>query len=196
MRTAPQAIAATKATKTNKPGYCQQDTWQMYQAKPAGDRDHDKDADAVDGWLSEPVSARHTNRRPKIGAACAWSGGSRGNGHRAICIAYRKIGGVWTPIIRSTDAGGRGVKANKPLAWFEEHWGLHWLGWSDTITGMPIEGLKNPPSDVPARPHKTRGKEMDLSLAHARKVRAKKGSVRAARLSAYIKAGEAVPFIK
>lgn len=142
MRTAPEAIAAANAQRTNSPGMCQRNTWSLYQSHAVGDVDHDGDADAVDGWRSEPASARHTGRRPKIGAPCAWAGGSGGFGHRAICVAYKD--GV--PMIRSTDAGGRGVMATKPLSWFEENWHLRWLGSSDTISGQPIQGLKAAPA--------------------------------------------------
>lgn len=147
MRTAPQAIAAAKKATKNVPGMCQNWTWNLYQAHSVGDVDRDGDADAVDGWKSEPASARFTDRKVWVGAPVAWSGGSGGFGHRAICIGYFN----GEPLIRSTDAAGRGLVGNHTLSWFEKNWNLKYLGWSKTISGMTIEGLINP--DAPEKVH-------------------------------------------
>lgn len=144
-------IRAANAQETNRPGMCQNNTWTLYQSHSVGDVDHDGDADAVDGWKSEPKDQRHTDRRPMIGAPGAWSGGSGGFGHRAPCVGYDKHGEA---LFRSTDAGGRGLMATRPLSWFEEEWNVHWLGWSKTISGQPISGLKPPPAVAANRPAK------------------------------------------
>lgn len=163
MRTAPQAIAAAKAARKNTPGMCQSWTRNLFLAPGAGDRDGDGDADAVDGWKSEPSSSRFTDRKPMIGAPVAWSGGSANHGHRAICVGYNSSG---QPMIRSTDAGGSGVIATKPLSWFETNWHLHYLGWSKTITGKKITGLVAPPKPATAaKAPVTRGKHADEAIA-------------------------------
>lgn len=160
MRTATQAIAAAKSARRYHRGWCQNWTHNLYLAPAAGDRDHDGDADAVDGWKSESPSARFTDRKPMIGAPVAWSGGSSNFGHRAICVGYNAKG---EPMIRSTDAGGPGVIATRPLSWFEKEWHLKYLGWSKTITGKKIVGLK--PGPNPAAPAKTRGPHVDAAIA-------------------------------
>lgn len=160
MRTATQAIAAAKSARSFPPARCQTWTRNLYLAPAAGDQDGDGDADAVDGWKSEPSSARFADRKPMIGAPVAWSGGSANFGHRAICVGYNAKG---QPMIRSTDAGGRGVIATRPLIWFEKEWHLKYLGWSKTITGKKIVGLKAPPK--PAAPAKTRGQHVDAAIA-------------------------------
>lgn len=196
MRTASEMIRAANAQTTNTPAACQHNTWVLYQSHAVGDVDHDGDADAVDGWKSEPASARHTDRKPMIGAPGAWSGGSGGFGHRAPCVGYDKNG---EPLFRSTDAGGRGVMATKPLSFFEEVWGLHWLGWSETISGDPIKGLWKHVPDV-ARPEKpkpkTRGTAVDAAIKSLSKAKAKKGTPRDKHLSAARAELHAIPFIK
>lgn len=136
-----QAAANARASKTNIPAFCQGWTRGLYLAPSAGDQDHDGDADAVDGWLSEPAKYRHTDRKPPLGTPVAWSGGSNGNGHRAISLGPDEDG-VYQ--IRSTDAGGSGKVATVPLAWFEQHWGLKYLGWNESISGLLIEDDTKP----------------------------------------------------
>ena len=97
-----------------------------------GDVDGDGDADAVDGWKSEPASARHEgDRNPPRGVPVAWSGGSRGFGHRAVSLGNGRIA--------STDAGGIGRISIVPLSWVEQQWGMSYLGWSETMSGVLIE---------------------------------------------------------
>lgn len=159
------AVNRARASNFNTPGTCQLWTRTQYAAGSAGDQDHDGDADAVDGWKSEPVSARHSDRKPPLGAPVAWSGGRSGFGHRAISLG--PINGVY--MIRSTDAGGSGRVATVPLSWVERNWGLHYLGWSETITGTPIPGLKTgnapEPKPEPVVKQKTsRGARIDKAL--------------------------------
>jgi hypothetical protein len=118
---------------TNVPGTCQLWTRTMFGAPSAGDQDRDGDSDAVDGWYSEPEHARHPgDPNPPRGTPVAWSGGRNGFGHRAISLGGGRI--------RSTDAGGPGKVATVELGWVERNWGLRYLGWSETITGLPIPG--------------------------------------------------------
>lgn len=143
-----EAAKRAEASKTNVPGTCQLWTRTMFGAPSAGDQDGDHDADAVDGWKSEPVSKRHTGRNPPRGTPVAWSGGSNGNGHRAISLGNGKI--------RSTDAGGSGKVATVDLGWVEKNWGLRYLGWSETISGQQIP--------VPAKREKLKLKFAEVSL--------------------------------
>lgn len=131
MRDREQAARAAEAQKFNQVGMCQMVTRMWFDAPSVGDVDKDGDGDAVDGWKSEPTSARHAgDRNPPRGVPVSWSGGSRGHGHRAISLGNGKI--------RSTDAGGAGECATVELGWVEKTWGMTYLGWSDTISGLEI----------------------------------------------------------
>lgn len=160
IRNREQAARAAEAAKTNVPGTCQLWTRNMFNAPSAGDRDGDGDADAVDGWKSEPESKRHTSRKPPRGTPVAWSGGSKGYGHRAVSLGPVK--GVY--MIRSTDAGGSGKIATVPLDWFEKNWGMKYLGWSDSITGYPIPKPPKPPK--PSEPTAPAKGSKTLTFAH------------------------------
>ena len=136
-----EAARRAEASKTNTPGTCQAWTRTQFGAPSVGDVDRDGDADAVDGWKSEPVSKLHTDRNPPRGVPVAWSGGRNGYGHRAISLGNGKI--------RSTDAGGLGKVATVDLEWVEKTWGMHYLGWSETISGILI-----PEAPTPTKPPK------------------------------------------
>lgn len=182
-----QALTRTK----NAIGTCQLVTRGYFGAASAGDRDHDGDYDAVDGWASEPVSARHTGadaRKPPLGTPVSWSGGSHGYGHRAIS-GGPDHNGVYQ--IRSTDAPSAGITSTVPLSWIEERWGLHYLGWSETIDGEPISYNvpRTSPDEVPSRvtppkhdlvPRAQRLTERAAIRAEARGQRARAKSLRAA----------------
>jgi hypothetical protein len=116
----------------NVPDTCQLWTRTIFGAPSAGDRDHDTDADAVDGWLSEPAWAKHPgDRNPPLGVPVSFSGGSSGHGHRAVVVGPNgQVGGTDTP--------ERGRVGIVDIDWIERNWGLHYLGWSETITGLPI----------------------------------------------------------
>lgn len=136
-----EAAKAALASDTNPVGYCQGWTVDIYHGRPVGDFDGDGDADAVDGWESEPHHARHPgDRKPPRGVPVAYGGGSHGYGHRAISLGHGKI--------RSTDAAGNGRVATVDLDWPEKVWGLHYLGWSETIDG---EEIPLPPPPPPTR---------------------------------------------
>ena len=130
-----EAAKRAEAATHNVPGTCQLWTRTQYLAPSAGDQDRDGDADAVDGWQSEPASARHPgDRNPPRGVPVAFSGGSRGYGHRAISLGEGKI--------RSTDMTATGYKAGTvgttTIAQIERSMGVSYLGWSETITGLAI----------------------------------------------------------
>lgn len=140
VRTAEQAATRAQASSINRPGTCQLWTRELFNAPSVGDVDHDGDADAVDGWKREPAQAKFTNRNPPRGAPVAWSGGSHGYGHRAISLG--------DGMIRSIDVGGPGRVGTVHLGWFEKNWGLHYLGWSATISRLLIPGLRLPRVEV------------------------------------------------
>jgi hypothetical protein len=138
-----------EASKTNKPGTCQLWTRTQFLGKSAGDQDGDGDADAVDGWKSEPLRFRHAgDRNPPRGVPVAFSGGSKGYGHRAISLGGGKI--------RSTDMSGStykpGVVGTTTIAAIEKAMGVSYLGWSDSITGELI-------------PPPTRGARIDKEIS-------------------------------
>lgn len=157
IRTREQALKGAMLTTRNTSGRCQEVTRGWFNAPSVGDQDGDGDADAVDGWASEPTSARYPgDRNPPVGVPVAFSGGSRGFGHRAI---VRGPGGA----LRSTDMNnGRyasGVTGNASIAEVERSMGVHYLGWSKTIDGYPIpfeDGNHGRP----------RGKQTKVARAH------------------------------
>lgn len=160
INTSKQAIAKALEQTHNTPGTCQLVTRTWFNAPSAGDQDKDGDADAIDGWLSEPVSARRYDRTPPPGKPVAFrNAGRNGFGHRAISLPNGKF--------RSTDfdtatqrykAGVVGT-ANS-LAAIERSMGLVYLGWSLTIDGLPI-----PPD--PTTPAIVRPKTVRRSIGHA-----------------------------
>lgn len=156
--------AARRAEKarTNTPGTCQLWTRTIFGVESAGDRDRDGDADAVDGWLSEPKAHRHPgDRNPPRGVPVSFDGGSRGFGHRAVSLGKGRI--------RSTDmtAGGylAGNVGTTTIEQIERSMGVRYLGWSNTITGHVIPL----PPPVP----KTRGRRIDKALRKLKKAEKK-----------------------
>lgn len=129
--------------RPNVIGFCQAWTRGIIGADSVGDVDSDGDADAIDGWKSEPAMAKHTGAAPE-GVPGAWSGGSRGFGHRAVSVGN----GRWA----STDAPIQGQIGIVPTSWFAENWGMQYLGWSDTMSGQPI----------PKAPPKIRHSELEV----------------------------------
>lgn len=179
IRSGVEAIAASKKQTTNTPGMCQQVTRTWFNAPSVGDVDRDGDADAVDGWLSEPHSARrYGDKNPPAGVPVSWSGGTRGHGHRAISLG--------NGMIRSTDANGRGFVGERNIDWFERNWGMRYLGWSTTISGKTIP---KPPSAKPNKPKATRISKARAQLETALQLAVRKGwKKRAKKLRAALKA--------
>lgn len=73
------------------------------------------------------------DRTPPYGAPVFWGGGRLGFGHIAIMTS--------NGLVRSSDAGGRGLMGTKPLSWFEAHWGQRYLGWAEGFNGVRIPSL-------------------------------------------------------
>lgn len=143
VRNREEAAKSAELQRTNKPGTCQLWTRTRFDAPSAGDRDGDRDADAVDGWKSEPLSKKHYDRNPPRGVPVAFSGGSRGFGHRAVSLGGGRI--------RSTDMYNNrykaGVVGTTTILDIERSMGVHYLGWSETITGTLIP-LPHKPAPV------------------------------------------------
>lgn len=146
------AARRAEAAVTNTPGMCQAWTDAMFGAPAVGDFDGNGHATAIDGWASEHGHQHPGDRNPPRGTPVAYSGGSAGSGHRAVSLGNGKI--------RSTDAAGEGHVATVDLNWPEVHWGLHYLGWSDTVSGIPIPKPTPPP---PPRPT-SRGKRVEGAI--------------------------------
>ena len=165
VRSAEEAIKVARAQKTNVPGTCQLNVRTWLDSPSVGDVDRDGDADAVDGWKSEPKKNQHTDKKPPLGMPVAWSGGAKGYGHRAISDGPDKNGVYF---IISTDAPSSGKTSRVPLAWVEEQWGFKYLGWSDTIGGVPIPTAPVKPKPEP-KPKTSRGKYVDEALKNIKK---------------------------
>lgn len=172
IRTRAEAAHLAEAARTNKPGTCQAWTRALYGAPAAGDRDHDGDADAVDGWLSEPPAHRRPgDKNPPRGVPVAWAGGSKGFGHRAIALG--------DGLIRSIDMrDGRykaGVVGTATIDQISRAMGLTYLGWSPTITGILIPGA---PTAAPTPPAKLQRPEEIRAAIQSLKQRLEKAGPR------------------
>lgn len=124
---APQTAKSAKASQGNQPGYCLR--WARTRAGiPA------KHMSAAVAWRHAGHKHRG-DRRPPVGAAVYWTGGSHGFGHIAISVGHGQV--------RSTDSGGEGRVATVGVNWPVRHWGLRYAGWADNINGYTIPGVGN-----------------------------------------------------
>lgn len=141
IRTSKQALAAARGTTRNVPGTCQLTVRNWFNAPSAGDQDGDKDADAVDGWLSEPKNYRHVgDRNPPPGKPLAFKGGRRGFGHRALSAVDSVFS---TDMYNNRYRAGytsrvTGSSVSDAIAKIELSMGVEYVGWSDSIDGYPI----------------------------------------------------------
>lgn len=201
IRTSHEASLVANAQHSNTPGTCQLVTRGWFNAPSVGDVDHDNDADAVDGWESEPKAYKVFGRNPDLsqgGMPIAFSGGSRGFGHRAFLMKEGTIrstdmranhysAGVTSTVIADTSSAA--------IAIIEEQMGVSYLGASKTISGQLIPNFKRHTPEPP-RPQ-TRGARVDLSLRKLRKAQAiairDKKWARARIIAASIKALMSIP---
>lgn len=174
-----QIVERALASTTNTPGSCQLWTRTIIDAPSAGDFDHDGDADAVDGWESEPAKYRHPgDRNPPAGVPVAFKGGSHGYGHRAISLGGGKI--------RSTDmapdAYSPGHVGTTTIAAIERHMNQSYLGWSETMDGflipVPPEAKKPTPKAKP-KPTRVSNARSLLKAALAKATGQRKRKIRA-----------------
>lgn len=141
IRTGSQAITAAKGQTRNDPGMCQAVTRGWFNAPSVGDQDGDGDADAVDGWKSEPLSARHVgDRNPPPGRPLSFKGGRNGYGHRALSAVKSVFS---TDMLNNVYKAGytsrvTGTSTSDAIAKIERSMGVTYVGWSDTIDGFPI----------------------------------------------------------
>lgn len=165
-----QGAQRAEASRTNKPGRCQEWTREIFDAPSVGDYDGDGRADAEDGWKSEPAQYRHPgDRNPPRGVPVSFLGGRNDDGHRAASIG----GGL----IRSTDFDTitrrykAGTVGTGTIAEVERAMGVTYAGWSDTIDGHLIPLPPTPsPAPAPAR-KRVRRPEVRAALNALRKVR-------------------------
>jgi hypothetical protein len=75
----------------------------------------------------------HRDLNVPRGGFAYWTGGSDGSGHIAI--------GLGNGVVRSTDAGGPGRVADKPVEWFATNWHLTYVGWADNVNGVTVPGV-------------------------------------------------------
>lgn len=144
------ALDRARKKKTNVPGTCQKVTRDYYDAPSAGDQDHDGDADANDGWASEPAWAKHEgDRKPPYGYPVYFRNKSgKGHGHRAISLPKFRV--------RSTDFNGatkkwdEGKMGSGTIEQIEKAMSLVYVGWSETITGLKIPSEQKETPDPPA----------------------------------------------
>jgi hypothetical protein len=108
----------------------------------------------------EAATHRHPGDwNPPAGVPVFFSGGRWG--HIALSIGHGRC--------RSTDAGGRGVVADRPLSWFASAWGRPYAGWSEDIGGVLIphgSGAPDPHDDPHDDPPATI-RRMSMLIGHS-----------------------------
>jgi hypothetical protein len=172
INTSQEAIRVACAQATNDVGTCQANVHMWFNAPSAGDFDHDGDADAVDGWESEPKAYRIVgNRNPDlVGVPIAFHGGSRGFGHRALLMKPGHIRS--TDMLNNRYAAGHtstvtASTTSEALAIIEHAMGVIYTGVSKTIDGQLIPNFEQVTPKPPAK--QTRGARVDQSLRRLRK---------------------------
>lgn len=178
IRNREQAADAAEASHSYRAGACQLWTRTMFNADSVGDVDGDRDADAIDGWLSEPSSAKHYNdRNPPRGVPVTFSGGRRGFGHRAVSLGGGRV--------RSTDMSDNGLSyqpgnvGTTSIREIETSMGLDYIGWSETMSGVRIPMPPGAPQPPPKPKSNSVTKARDL-LVKAEKWSRKNGKIKRA----------------
>jgi len=167
-----QAIAAALAQTRNTPNTCQLTVRGWFNSDSVGDVDGDGDADAVDGWESEPPARRHPgDRNPPGGVPLSFHGGSKGQGHRAMTL--RDPGRI-----RSTDMSNNHYLAGRTstvvaattseaIAILEANMRVTYTGWSETMDGALIPDFASKPVV-----EMTRGRRVDAAITRLRRAMA------------------------
>lgn len=190
-----QAIAEALQQTRNVPGTCQLTVHGWFNSPSVGDVDGDGDADAKDGWLSEPLKDRVTgDRNPPGGVPLYFSkDGGRGFGHR--CMTLRDPGRLrstdmannrYSPGITSTVSA---PTTSEAIAILEQAMNITYVGWSKSCDGNIIPDFAPKPVEM------TRGPRVDKALSRLRRAYAntKKGTLRRRTLRAAIVALLKVP---
>jgi hypothetical protein len=124
VNTAEQTARNAEASTTNKLGFCLQ--WCREKAGiPAL-----YGTAAIAAAHAEDL---HRDLNVPRGGFAFWTGGSDGAGHIAIGLGHG--------VVRSTDAGGPGRVADKPVEWFATNWHLTYVGWADNVNGVTVPGV-------------------------------------------------------
>lgn len=168
INTSRQAIAAALRQTRNTPGTCQLTVRGWFNSPSVGDVDGDGDADAVDGWKSEPTKYRHPgDRNPPGGVPLAFHGGSKGYGHRAMTL--RDPGRIrstdmshntYTPGVTSTVVA---ATTSQAIAIIERSMDVTYTGWSETCDRNLIPNFAAKPVEM------TRGRNVDAALRRMRR---------------------------
>jgi hypothetical protein len=91
--------------------------------------------DASTAWRN--VNDKHRDANPPRGAFVFWTGGSSGHGHIAVSLGHKRI--------RSTDAGGSGRVATRPIGWFSRNWrSLRYAGWAWDVNEVTVPHRRPP----------------------------------------------------
>ena len=107
-------------------------------------------------WDTVPLTSRHSDTRPPVGAPCFWKGPTA-QGHAGIVVEYR--GAV--PHIATTDVVRLGRVDVVPLRKIEQVWpSAHWLGWTSQLQGksLPVPVPQVVVNRVVASPYRQGGK--------------------------------------
>lgn len=123
IRSPGDALAAANATRYNRPGMCLWHCQEWYRAPHMY-------PSAISQWWNARNRVTAPGP-PPLGAPVFFIGGQYGH------IAISR--GNW--MVRSTDAGGRGVVADRHVDWFRVNWGHRYLGWTTDLGGVDIKGL-------------------------------------------------------
>ena len=108
----------------NEPGYCLQQT-RGWAGLPGGSR--------TAAIAASNAVNMHRDRDFPDGAFLWWTGGAKGYGHVALGVRGEA---------RSTDAGGTGRIATRPMWWFDQNWpSLNYVGWTDNLNGYYVPGV-------------------------------------------------------
>lgn len=121
-----ETVQAALSSDYNVPGHCLEWARERADIPPLYD-------DAATAWANA-TGKRPGDRHPPVGAAVYWTGGSSGYGHIAISVGRGKV--------RSSDAGGEGRVQTVDVGWAEKKWGLKYAGWSNSINGYTIPGVR------------------------------------------------------
>jgi hypothetical protein len=133
-------------------GECQRQTRRAYQVESNGTPDASTDWSLSEYQHRPPADLRTIPR----GALLAWTGGTHGHGHRAICAGN---GLMW-----STDSRRPGYYDLVPIEEPAKRWGLKFVGWTEDIDGVHVFTPPHPHPLVKAAVHAEPGDERRAAM--------------------------------
>ena len=131
MRTASEAVAYARRQTRNRVGYC---LWHIQDAFAAP---HAFPSASVQ-WANARKKHPGRSQSPRLAPRSCGRAARHGYGHIAVSVGNGRV--------RSTDAAGWGRWGEVPISYFEEHWGVHYAGWTEDIGGVAISGLGHAPA--------------------------------------------------